>query len=211
MSLLTFAIIDSEGAYLRNNNHQKRLFVYEVSIVVFVRGKVDYIYTRQLNYDLRHADNQTKDDIRMIPRRFRNPFKRFIYKDHKEDPRVARQQILDIIRKYDCKVFAKGPMMEEVWLYHPIMTTTWRTTVKIQIKNIGELADYNVPKYDNILSTFKSNIIKTINWKLIDHNFSCYEIKNIMSNTNVEDIHYSFFECIVFGTIFNEIASSNSK
>lgn len=207
MNSSNFAIIDCEGAFLRNNQNQTKLVIHEASIVVFVNKKVEMCYTRQINYDLRFIDARTHKDIMMIPRRFRVPYRHKRLRYNKENPITARQTILDIIDRYKCEVYAKGPYMEECWLYHPDMSTRWVDSCKIPITHIHELADYGIMKYDNISREYKSEIIQKVDWNSIDHNFTPGELTQIMSTTDVETIHYSFFECFVFGHIYLTIST----
>jgi hypothetical protein len=207
MNSSSFAIIDSEGTFLRNNDKNKKLVIHEVSIVVFVNNKYEMCYTRQLNYDLRFIDAQTHKDIMSIPRRFRAPYRHKRLRYNKESPTTARQIILDIIDKYKCDVYAKGPQMEESWLYHPELCNRWNESTKINLLHIRELADYGVMKYDEISKDYKTEIIQKVDWKSIDHNFTNSELDELLSTSDVESIHYSFFECFVFGYIFLGIST----
>jgi hypothetical protein len=207
MVLHNFAIIDCEGACLRNKALDKKLFVYEVSLVIFVNGAYKCTYTRQLNYDLRFIDYQTKRDILSIPRRFRNPFRTVRSRFDKEAHHKARKDILDLVNLYGCKLYAKGPTMEETWLFHPELCYRWNKSLKVDLVNIDELANYGIPKYDLIHSDYKLDLIRQFSWSTVDHNFSDEELTSILSEKEIQNTHYSFFECFVFGTIFSAMSS----
>lgn len=197
----TFAIIDTEGTWLKiNNTNSKSLYITEVSGIIIHNLKIINGFSYRLKYDIRNITIYNKQSLKYIFKNFPNTFRDSIYNNDKNtiSSDECRKFILNLKLKNGnpLPLYAKGNYIESIWLFYP-ESCDGQTYKPIKpIIKINELEDYNIRKYDTILN--KDIIIKKyIN---IFNPLNIYD--KFLFNVSNTELHYSLYECIIFG---NEI------
>lgn len=216
-----FMVLDCEGAVFNRRKgslKETSLVISEVSFAVFDRTTLVYAFSARVSYNLFVLDdmqsvNKQIEFLSSKPQ-FQNTFRENMQFDNRFTNEKARALVFSAIKKYGCTmVGAKGPTMEEMWLFHPeACNGRYVLAGSIVPKHIVELARYGVPKFDTIPTAEKVNIIKRflpiirsqrtyINFgKKGVTKWTVFDVAKLPEYINQ---HYSIFEVIIFGAIYS--------
>jgi hypothetical protein len=194
-------LLDLEGMVISNNENKVLAVPTEISYLIFKKRDIIECYSTLLKYNLyKYNKSFWYKSYKYIKKNFKGAFQFNESSQLGKDPNVIKQYLINIIKKYDMTIYAKGLNFELQYLFGDL--DEFHSTIRpkdIFCKYV-ELNDLKMPKYDNIEN--KNILIKEFYNKhksIIETNLKISKEELFELNLNYYiSFHYSILEIIVF-------------